>query len=296
MSRRVLEVAEPIDVVATVRAVTPRAVRRNGPAGEVWWVGNAPEGVASLRIVADGRRITGEAWGPGAEWALDRMGALCGVDDDVSGFAPGGGLVAELHRRHTGLRMGRTGQVFAALLPVILGQRVTSDAARRSYRSIARTFGTRAPGPIDAWVPPPAEVVARLGPSELHRHGVERARAEIVVEAARRGRRLEEAVAMTPAEALRRLTAVRGIGPWTAGHVMGVALGDADAVPIGDYHLPNMVAWALQREPRAGDSRMLELLEPYRPHRRRVIVLVKLARITAPAFGPRRAVTDFTDS
>jgi 3-methyladenine DNA glycosylase/8-oxoguanine DNA glycosylase len=297
MLRRVIEVDEPIDVVATVRAVTPRALRsRGGSSGEVWWVGTSPTGSASLRIVAEGNRITGEAWGPGAEWALGRLGDLCGADDDVSGFAPGPGLVDQLHRRHAGLRMGRTGQVFAALLPVILGQRVTSDAARRSYRSISRAYGTMAPGPAEAWVAPSAEVVAGLDSPALHPHGVERARADVIIEAARRARRLEEAVTMAPDQAYRRLTAVRGIGPWTAGHVMGRALGDADAVPIGDYHLPNMVAWALAGEPRADDTRMLELLEPYRPHRRRVIVLLKLARITAPAFGPRRAVPDFTRS
>jgi 3-methyladenine DNA glycosylase/8-oxoguanine DNA glycosylase len=153
-----------------------------------------------------------------------------------------------------------------------------------------------APGPVEAWVAPSAEVVAGLDSPALHPHGVERARADVIIEAARRARRLEEAVTMAPDQAYRRLTAVRGIGPWTAGHVMGRALGDADAVPIGDFHLPNMVAWALAGEPRADDTRMLELLEPYRPHRRRVIVLLKLARITAPAFGPRRAVPDFTRS
>ena len=297
MSRRVLHVDEPIDVVTTVRAITPRAVRsQGGSPGEVWWVAASPVGAASLRIVADGARITGEAWGPGSEWALDRLDDLCGVHDELSGFVPGNGLVAQLHRRHAGLRMGRTCQVFAALLPVILGQRVTSDAARRSYRSISRTFGTTAPGPVEAWVPPSAEVVAGLDSPVLHPHGVERARADVIIEAARRARRLEEAVAMVPDEAYRRLTAVRGIGPWTAGHVMGQALGDADSVPIGDFHLPNMVAWALAGEPRADDTRMLELLEPYRPHRRRVVVLLKLAKITAPAFAPRRAVPDFTRS
>ena len=66
-------------------------------------------------------------------------------------------------------------------------------------------------------------------------------------------------------------------------------MGDADAVPVGDYHIPNTVAWALAGEPRGTDERMLELLEPYRGHRRRVITLIKSAGISAPKYGPKLA-------
>ena len=66
-----------------------------------------------------------------------------------------------------------------------------------------------------------------------------------------------------------------------------MALGDADAVSLGDYHLPHLVAWALAGKPRGSDELMLELLEPYRGHRGRVLRLLQLAGITAPRFGPR---------
>jgi len=66
-----------------------------------------------------------------------------------------------------------------------------------------------------------------------------------------------------------------------------VALGDADAVPLDDYHLPHMVAWALAGEPRGTDVRMLELLEPYAGHRDRMLRLLLAAGIEAPRFGPR---------
>ena len=114
----------------------------------------------------------------------------------------------------------------------------------------------------------------------------------IVREAARRAKRIEEISEMDRDAAYRRLYAIRGIGPWTAGHVMGMAWGDRDAVPVGDYHLPNTVAWLLAGEPRADDDRMLELLEPYRPHRRRVVVMIKRAHIGAPKYGPKSPVQD----
>ena len=56
---------------------------------------------------------------------------------------------------------------------------------------------------------------------------------------------------------------------------------------IGDYHLPHQVSWALTGEPRGDDARMLELLEPYRGHRGRVIRLLEAGGVTAPRFGPR---------
>jgi 3-methyladenine DNA glycosylase/8-oxoguanine DNA glycosylase len=65
------------------------------------------------------------------------------------------------------------------------------------------------------------------------------------------------------------------------------AMGDPDAVPVGDYHLPSMVAWSLAGEPRADDARMLELLEPYRGHRGRVIRLLVAGGSAAPRRGPR---------
>ena len=92
---------------------------------------------------------------------------------------------------------------------------------------------------------------------------------------------------MSPTDATRRLRALPGIGAWTAAEVSLVALGDADAVSVGDYHLPHHVAWALAGEARADDARMLELLEPYRGHRGRVIRLVVAGHPGPPRFGPR---------
>ena len=88
-------------------------------------------------------------------------------------------------------------------------------------------------------------------------------------------------------EAYARLGAVPGIGPWTLAEVGRIAFGDPDAISVGDYHLPNVVAWALVREPRADDARMLELLEPYRGQRGRVQRLLEVSGIGAPRYGPR---------
>jgi 3-methyladenine DNA glycosylase/8-oxoguanine DNA glycosylase len=87
-------------------------------------------------------------------------------------------------------------------------------------------------------------------------------------------RRLEETVSLPLEAAYRRFTAITGVGPWTAARIGLIALGDPDAVTVGDLHLPHVVSWALAGERRGSDERMLQLLEPFRPHRGRVIRLL----------------------
>jgi 3-methyladenine DNA glycosylase/8-oxoguanine DNA glycosylase len=97
--------------------------------------------------------------------------------------------------------------------------------------------------------------------------------------------RLEEPT--DPHELRRRLETVPGVGVWTSAEVAIVALGDADAVSVGDFHLPHAVTWALAGEPRGDDARMLELLAPFAGHRGRVARLIEAGGMTAPRFGPR---------
>ena len=74
--------------------------------------------------------------------------------------------------------------------------------------------------------------------------------------------------------AYERLAALPGVGAWTVGTVAGSALGDPDAVVLGDYNLPHLVSYALAGERRGTDERMLELLECYPGQRGRVVRLL----------------------
>ena len=89
---------------------------------------------------------------------------------------------------------------------------------------------------------------------------------------------------------MRRLQALPGLGVWSANEVAAVALGDADAVSVGDYHIKNWVSWALAGEPRGTDERMVELLEPYRPHRGRAVRLIMASGVSPPKYGPRLTI------
>lgn len=92
---------------------------------------------------------------------------------------------------------------------------------------------------------------------------------------------------MAPGDAHRRLCVLPGVGLWSAAEVALVALGDPDAVSVGDYHLRHDVSWALAGEERGTDERMLELLEPFAGHRGRVVRLLVASGIRAPRYGPR---------
>lgn len=256
----------------------------------VAWATIAPTGPVTVQFTPGPGEMRSDAWGPGAAWALDRAPEIVGCHDDLSGFTPGDGLVGRLHHRFAGLRLGATGIVWDTLAQAILGQRVTSREAGASYRRLARDFGDPAPGPHGLRTPPWPDRIAECSWEDLHPYGVERSRATTLIEAARRVARLEEAIDMSRQAAWVRLQSIDGIGPWTAAAVMGIARGDPDTVSVGDYHLPNTVTWALAGEARGDDERMLELLEPYRGHRRRVVMLLKAAGISAPKFGPKQAI------
>jgi 3-methyladenine DNA glycosylase/8-oxoguanine DNA glycosylase len=218
---------------------------------------------------------------------IDHTPALVGFNDQPDTFQPANRLLADLHRRHPGLRLGRTGLVFEALLATILEQKVPSVEAYASYARLVRALGEPAPGDAGLLLPPaPARLLATPYWA-VHRFGIERRRFAVIQTAAARAPRLEATADMDPDEARRLLTTLPGIGPWSAAEVSVVAYGDRDVVSLGDYHLPHQVAWALAGEVRGSETRMLELLEPYRGHRARVIRLLTLGGIQAPRFGPR---------
>jgi 3-methyladenine DNA glycosylase/8-oxoguanine DNA glycosylase len=175
-----------------------------------------------------------------------------------------------------------------ALTASILEQKVPGKEARVALHRLVRSLGEPAPGPAGGLsVPPDPSRLVATGYEVFHAFGVERRRAETIRRAASYSERLLES--RDTATLTRRLTAIPGIGPWTAAEVALVALGDADAVPVGDYHIPHVVAHALDpsHPARSDDARMLELLEPFRPHRARVIRLLLGAGLDAPRRGPR---------
>jgi 3-methyladenine DNA glycosylase/8-oxoguanine DNA glycosylase len=291
--RTVLRPLRPVDLGLSLGILASGKAHpcvRWDPDGSWWRATRTALGPATTRFVAAHGGIGAQAWGPGKEWALDAAPELLGARDPVDGFDPAPGIVRDLHRRMPGLRIPRSRAVFEILAPTILEQKVPGPEAFATYRKLVGAFGEPAPGPGRLRLPPSPEALARTPYPAFHPLGIERRRADTLRAAASRAVRLEETVGMPLPQAYRRIQAFPGVGPWSAARVAMVALGDADAVPLGDYHFPHMVAWAFTGRPRGTDEQMLELLEPFAGHRGRVLRLLLAAGVSAPRYGPRMSL------
>ncbi len=249
-----------------------------------------PDGPATVLASWGDGSFAVRAWGPGAERGRSAVEAMAALDGRAAPLPDVHPLVTESARRHRGLWAGASGDLYHALLPTIIEQRITSGEAKRQWRQLCERLGEPAPGPLALTLPPRPEVLAGRPAWWFHPLGIETKRARALVAVAAVADRLWDWARLPPAEVAGRLALVRGVGPWTIGSVLGPACGDEDAVAVGDYHLPNLVAWNLAGEARADDARMLSLLQPYRGQRGRVIRLVALLGRHAPAFGPRHRI------
>ncbi|WIM86935.1 DNA-3-methyladenine glycosylase 2 family protein [Candidatus Mycobacterium wuenschmannii] len=258
-----------------------------GADGAIWRTSLLDSGSVTARITrAAPNAVDCTAWGSGADEFLDALPALLGADDDPSAFVPVDPIVVEAQRRAPHLRLGRTGRVLEALIPAVLEQRVQGKDAFRAWRVLVTKFGTPAPGPAPARmrVPPAAEVWRRIPSWEFHRANVDPGRARTVVGCAQRAQSLERLASWPADKAREAMMSLPGVGIWTAAETAQRAFGDADALSVGDYHVPKMIGWTFLG--RAGtDDEMVELLEPMRPHRHRVVCLLYASGL---AYEPRR--------
>ena len=274
-------------------------------AGAIWRAIGTPDGPGTLRIIwrsvpagdQVGTSVTladSRAWGPGAEWLLEALPAMLGAEDRPEDFVPEHPVLRDLARRHGTIRIGRSCLVLESLVPAVLEQKVVGKEAWRAWRLLLRRFGEAAPGPAPAGmrVPPGPAAWASIPSWEWHRAGVEAVRARTIAAAARVASRLEQILHLPPDQADRRLQALPGIGIWTSAEVRQRACGDADAVSVGDYHLPAIVGMALAGRP-VDDAGMLELLAPYQGHRHRASVLTWFSGVPPERRGPRLSIRDY---
>lgn len=269
---------------------------RRGPDTSIWRAVRTPIGPATVRVVAstsDGV-VTAQAWGPGADWTLDTLPDLLGARDNRAGFVPGLDLLERLHRTFGGWRLTYTGLVWESLVPVIFEQKVTGAEAFASYRRLVRLLGDPAPGPgatLGLVVPPEPRAWLHVPVWDFHLAGLGPERRDALLTAARAAPLLERAGANGPAALDTALRALPGIGVWTSAEVRQRAFADADAVSIGDAHVPHTVGFALTGR-RTDDEGMLRLLARWRGHRYRVAQLLMMGGVSAPRFGPRYSPID----
>ncbi|HQY16158.1 MAG TPA: hypothetical protein PLQ10_15640 [Ilumatobacteraceae bacterium] len=259
--------------------------------GEFWRATYTPDGAGTLHLDWRSGSVQAVAYGPGAAWLLAQVPALTGRLDPGHVFAGAHPQILAAQRDHPEVRFGASGTLYHELIPVILGQRITAGEATRQWHQLVYRLGAAAPGPrTDLRLPPcPGDLATR--PSWwYHPLGIEAKRADALRHVARHAHHLHEWAALGPAIAGQRLALIPGVGQWTVGSVLATAMGDPDALAVGDYHLKNVVVHALTGRARGTDEQMLQLLAPYAGQRGRAVRLLQLAGHRAPKFGPRQRV------
>ncbi|MGV8877108.1 MAG: DNA-3-methyladenine glycosylase family protein [Rhodoglobus sp.] len=288
----------PVDVRATLQPLRRGSgdpTMRVDESG-TWRTMLTPHGAATLHVVQQQSHVDCTAWGAGAEWAIAAVPELLGQGDDWQGLDVSAlPFAAEAQRRNPGLRLTRTTLVFEALVMAILEQKVTGIEAKRAWRLLVTAHGTPAPGPAPAGmrVVPAPQGWAQIPSWQWHRAGVGPQRSATVMRATRVAASLERTAdwGRGGARVHRALQSIVGVGVWTAAETAQRAHGDPDSPSVGDYHLAAAVGWALIGEP-VDDERMLELLEPWRGHRQRVVRLIMASGFRKPMFGPRMTIQD----
>lgn len=297
---RELHLTQPVNVSLTMKFIRrgpgDPTFRVDGP--RIWRTTRMPSGpVTHVIEQRSPTKVSAQAWGPGRDELLDGLPGLVGAEDDISGFEPTHPVLVDGMRRFPGLRVPRTGRVIEALMPAVIEQKVLGVDAFAAWRRLHQRFGEPPPGPAPNGmrVLLDAEQWAAIPSWEWHLAGVDPQRARTAQACARLGPQLERVAARhpgDPAQIYRALRSIPGVGVWTAAEVGCRALGDADAVPFGDYHVAKDVGWALLGRA-IDDSELAVLLEPWSGHRFRVVRIAQLSPLVrTERRGPRMSRVD----
>ena len=181
-----------------------------------------PDGPATVLLDWSLGRLDVETWGPGGEWAAASAISMTAAGKELDHPPGDHPLVRDAARRHATLAAGASGDLYHALLPTIIEQRITAGEAVRQWQRLVYRLGEAAPGPFDALLlPPRPERLAGLPWWWFHPLGIEGKRATD----AHRGR-----------QGRGQLTAALGLGGAAASRGRTEARADQRRRSVDDRH------------------------------------------------------------
>ena len=182
---------------------------------------------------------------------------LRGADPVLSAIVKAHGRLDEDRRRR-----GRPAEAYGALLRSIVGQQLSTKAARTIYNRLAGLYGDRPPSP--------AELVA-TDPERLREVGLSRAKASYLRSLADHvlagELELDRLKELPDEEVSAQLTAVRGLGQWTADMFLIFHLRREDVLPVGDLGIRRAVQIAYGLDELPDKASLTRIAQPWRPHR-----------------------------
>ena len=159
-------------------------------------------------------------------------------------------------------RRGRPLEPYGALVRSIVGQQLSTKAARSIYERLTALFDGRTPSPEELLAADPEEV--RSAGLSRPKVAYLRSLAEHVESGELELARLSE---LPDEEVTEQLTAVKGLGQWTADMFLIFHLGRPDVLPVGDLGIRRAVERAYDLSELPDAARLTEIGEPWRPHR-----------------------------
>jgi DNA-3-methyladenine glycosylase II len=160
-------------------------------------------------------------------------------------------------------RAGRPRDHYGALLRSIVGQQLSTKAARSIYNRLTDRFGGRTPTPEEVLADDPEELKAAAGLSRA-KVSFLRSLAEHVLNGSLELDRLDQ---LPDEEVVAELTAVRGLGVWSAHMFLMFHLGRPDVLPVGDLGIRRVVMrrYGLKELPKPDE--LERIAQPWRPYR-----------------------------
>lgn len=235
---------------------------------------------AGVCMRADGEAIAGEVFG-GADvgWARAEIERILSLDADGRSFAAVGerdAVVGGLQQRMPGLRPVLFNSPYEAGAWALIGHRVRIVQAARTKARMAEELGRSIDihGDVRFAFPGPARLSGLEAFPGLFGRKAEWLRALAV---AAQGGLLDAARlrALGPAQALRELTELPGIGPFSAELILLRGAGEPDCVPSAEPRLRRAVALAYDRAQEPSQRELDQLAEGWRPYRTWVSVLLR---------------------
>jgi DNA-3-methyladenine glycosylase II len=177
------------------------------------------------------------------------------------------GVMARLIDEHGALvredlKNERPGDAYGALLRSIVGQQLSTKAARTIYGRMLELFDGHAPSPLQ---------LLAANPDDIRAAGLSRPKINYLRDLAQHVEdgelELERLDELADEEVIEQLTAVKGIGEWSAHMFLMFHLGRPDVLPVGDQGIRNAIKtqYRLRKLPDA--KRMEKIARPWRPYR-----------------------------
>ena len=160
------------------------------------------------------------------------------------------------------LKRERPGDAYGTLVRSIVGQQLSTKAAATIYRRVLERFGRHTPTP---------KQLLRADPEDLRAAGLSRAKVAYLRDLAQHvvagALALERLPDLPDEEVTAQLTAIKGLGQWTADMFLMFHLGRPDVLPVGDQGIRRaiQVEYGLRKLPDA--KRMQKIAKPWRPYR-----------------------------